>query len=339
MPLKTNTLGIHQSGLIIRSALQEALNDLRKKPHLLSFIFAGLIQDNLTQNEYGQLEVDRAKKWFLSTDIPVLYNTRQDAVKMPCISIRLMQSVESDVTLGDIHYETHEPYQPDFQEGLQLWPALTASFEASYAPSTGLVTVPNLIGDSFIIANGQMLVDQVANKAYSILSTIDHYNFYIEKNVSMDFSNVVIKGEKPAYVVSVESSTFEETVGIGCHVQGEPIYLVYLYSIVIGMLQMYKQSLIESRNFERTYLRAMDEERNEAFENELIYSRYITITGFVRNYWPKAITQKISSVTSQLKLGVIGSTLPPQDKKDTSNDPWILDADPLMVGYQLKDKK
>ena len=85
----TRIKGIHQSDVVIRSALEAAFADIRANPWLMDYIFASLPQDNLTWRTYGEKSVQEAKKWFLNTNIPILVTPTLNELRAPSITITL----------------------------------------------------------------------------------------------------------------------------------------------------------------------------------------------------------------------------------------------------------
>lgn len=319
-PSMTEALGIHQSDIIIRSAIVAAIADLRANPWLLDYVFASLPRDELTMKAYGENEVDQAKKWFMKTDIPVFMTPRIDEAKVPCISISLLESVESENTLGDVHYVPQEAND-------SKWPTLAGPFNPeTYNAATGIMKVSAEIGDAIVIAKGMVVLDRVG-RPYDILDILDRYTFAIKAGTVADFGNALLKSAKPSYVTQLESLAFRETYRVGCHAQGEPQFLTYLHSIVSFVLLRYKEALLEARGFERSTISSAQFELNEQWEKETVFSRSISITGFVRNYWPKAINPRIQGIEvlpdfEQTGLGA-GTTVP-----NDPNDPsWLVEQD------------
>lgn len=294
--------GIHQSDIIIRSAIILAIEDMRANPWLLDWVFTSLPRDTDTAQEYGFAEAERAKEWFLRTNIAVFLNTHVNDLKFPCVSISLQSSGESETQLGDVHYEPNE------LNG-SAWNPLTPKFTpTSYDVATGRMVVPDL---PLIIARKQLVVDKL-NNAYEILQVNDRNTFYITPGIIADFTGAVIKGQKPAYIAAIESVNYRETYLIGCHAQGEPVYLVYLHSIMVFILNRYKERYLERRGLERTILKSSDFAKNDALDPEFIYSRYIELSGNVRQYWPKDITERIQAVIPQLRVGEVAHILSPK---------------------------
>ena len=322
--MTTEVTGIHQSDVIIRSALIAAIADIRANPWLLDYVFASLPKDELTMRDYGEREVGAAKKWFQSTDIPVFMNTRIGDEKLPAITIGLEDSVEAETTLADVHYQVKE-------DNDRQWPALTEKFEpVSYSAATGIIVIPDAIAEGIVMAPGMVLLDSTG-KGHSIIETTDRQTAIIKAGTVANFSGTVLKGARPSYIAQLESVVMKETYSIGCHVAAEQTHLTYLHSIVVFILLRYKEALLEARGFERSQLQSTDFRRNEQMEMELAFSRHISITGYVRQIWPKSIDPKITGAVSQLMVSGSGK-LPSDTNPDDAA--WIGDQDALT--HKLK---
>lgn len=318
-PSMTNTLGIHQSDVIIRTAIVESIKDLRANPWLLDYVFSSLAKDEITSHQYGEQSIQRAKKWFQSTHIYVSMVPNLDEAKLPSISIKLLSSGEIESTLGDIHYDENEENDAD-------WPALTSAFTPTrYNASTGIMAIPTQISQSLILAPGMVIVDAVG-RSHEIQEILEDGTLLIEQGTVADFTNSVIKGQRPSSLTNLESVVYKETYQIGVHVSGEPERLHWLHSIVTFILLRYKQVLLEARGFERSVFSSSDFDRSDFSEAEFVYSRYISITGYVRQYWPKDINPKVTGVASQIK--VTGSENLPEET-DVDSVTWIGELDSI----------
>ncbi len=307
MELDTSTLGIFQADVILRSAIVSGLADVRANPWLLDYIFASLKYDTLTRKQYGEKEIDAAKAWFLSHDVPVFMNTRLDDAQFPCISISLSESQETENTLSDVHYDTQEDIDYD-------WPISIGPFTpVDYDPITGSVTMDEDDVTSNIFP-GMLLVDR-AGKSFEILTADTFNTFTIAAGAMGDFTDATIRPARSAYTVALESAVFKESYSVGVHVPAESVYLSYLHPVVIFILLRYRQSLLEARGFERSSVGSGEFRKDETFDNEVIYSRFVQVTGFVRQYWPKDLSRKID--------GTIALTPP----IDTGFDATELDED------------
>lgn len=319
-PRTTSTLGIHQSDVIVRTAIIAAIQDLRANPWKLDYVFASLPKDELTAKSYGEKDIAQAKKWFLATEIPVMMLPRIDHGKLPAISIKLLESSESEVTLGDVHYLEKEDAELD-------WPALSDPFTpTTYDQATGNMALPDSVLEHLIVVPGMKVVDYTG-QAHEILDILDDGRIQLAAGTVADFSNAVIKGSRPVANVTLESAWYKETYQVGVHVSGEPIFLTWLHSIATFILLHFKEDLLEARGFERSSFNSSDFDREEMSEGEFAYTRYITLTGNVRQYWPKRVQLKIQSF-QPLPLRVIGAeTLP--SPTDPNNQLWIGENDTL----------
>jgi hypothetical protein len=323
MDLPSEAVGIHQSDVVIRSAIMAGIADLRANPWLLDYAFASLAKDTLTQADYGQREIDNAKRWFLATRIPVFLSTRIDDAKFPCISISLMDSNEAETTLSDVHYQ---PTQDDDRE----WPALTPTFAPeSWNHSTGILVVPKDIGDGLVLAPGMQILD-ADGVAHQILDVLTDYSVKLTPGI-FRMDKLIIKGNAPAQIVNFESVRMKETYALGCHVQGEQIHLTYLHSILVFVLYRYKMALLEARGFERSTLSSSDFRRNEMFESEFTFSRHINITGYVTHTWPAEVASKVTETAIQIKIIGAGKVPPDTDLNEVL---WAGDQDVLLAGIR-----
>lgn len=319
MTVPSEITGVHQSDVIIRSAIISALDDLRANPWLLDHAFASLPKDTLTKPEYGQREVDRAKKWFMSTRIPVLMSHQINEPTLPCITISLIESAEAETTLSDTHYV---PAQDDSR----VWPDLSARFTPiSFYQASGYLTVPDAIGDALVLAPGMQIVDG-QGRSHEVLEIIDIYTVMIAENTNADFRNSVIRGQRPSGIMQIESVRMKEVYAVGTHAQAEQTHLTYLHTLLVFCLYRYKMRFLEARGFERSVVSSSDFRRNEAFENELVWSRHINISGYVSHVWPGDSTQKITNLDTIIRVDE-SRHLPPDT--DPDDHLWIGDEDSL----------
>ena len=296
MALRTSTLGICQSDVLIRGALIEGIKKLQAEENewLLDYVFVGLPQDSLTSDHYGQKESDEAKKWFRSTQIAVVLNVNIQEPKLPCITIGLDESSEDKNTLADIHYDTAE-------DSFRQWPTIaTITKPISYDVSTGyLVIDPDIVVDTPIFA-GQAIVTK-RGAQYPIQEMIDYHTLRLNTGIVADFTGAQIKSASPSCVMQLESAIFKESFTIGCHAPNKPVYALYLHSVIMFILLRYRQTLLEARGFECSVLSSRSLMPTDAFgEEQPVYSRYITISGQIRQYWPKWELRKVEGIETQM---------------------------------------
>lgn len=314
----TKVLGVFQADIIIRTGLISALADIRANPWLLDCVFASIAQDPISRKEYGEKSIQAAKDWFLKTNIPVLMAPVIDEFKLPCITITLADSNEvvSEMTLGDIHSVPHETDD-------RTWPALCVPFTpAEYIPETGIMTFVEEL--EIPVFPGQFIIDS-KGRSHEILEVHTSTEIKITPDTVADFRGSVIKSASPAWVTSIESASYRETYKIGIHVAAEPVFLTWLHSIVVLALHRYKEILFEARGFERSGFSSADFAYDPQGESELGFTRYITMTGYVRQYWPKAITGRIDGMLFSRLQVIDGGNIPLPESAATSL--WVGDDD------------
>lgn len=325
MALVTEAKGIFQADVLLRTAIIEAIRDIQSQPWLINYVFQTLVEDDLTNTVYGAKEVEQAKKWLSSTNFPVFMSYRNDEIKLPAISIALMESSEAEQTHGDIHYIPEESKDA-------VWPTVLGPLKGSkYDPNTGAITFPT--NTNIDDVNVGMVVIDRQNRQFPIVNLGDGQVF-IEMDALGDFNKVWVKDPNGGEAVTIESIFFRETYQIGCHVQSEAFYLTYLHSLLVFILAgRYKQALLEARGFERSTLASSQFTKNTTLGVENAYSRYINITGYVKQAWPKFFGPKISGPPEMLltfgKEGTSGPGINDQGKAQTADDPWGVDEDAL----------
>lgn len=303
-----------------------AFDDVRNNPWLLDYCFAWLAKDDLTKQEYGDKAVDEAKEWFLNTDIPVALGYRVDAVKVPMIAITIDDTSEGASTLGDIHYEPTEKVE---SKSLQLKtpPVLGPFTPKAYNSTTGIVTLPDDL-DTSTLFSGMILFDAQQTRGYEIAEVLDASTFTIAAGVKANFIKAVVTSASSLVVVSLESVEERESYRLDL-VLGEPKQLIWLYTIVKFCLYRYKQSLLEARGFDRSVVsnagvRLMPGKA----EAEIWFTRAFTLSGYVRQYWPKAVTNQLDGFVTFIKYE---SDLASPDaiKNDVIGQGWGMDRDPF----------
>lgn len=324
--VRTSTKGILQSDILIRTAIMEALDEVRKTPWLLDFVFSWMVSDELTRSQYGEKELDEAKRWFLNSEIIVTMSYRVDRPQLPCIAIELIDSVEDVATLGDVNLEG--PYEEidGTETVIQPQPVLGPFTPKSYNSSTGKITLPDNL-NTIQIFEGNIIFDIKTNKGYQIISIYDDSSFFINPGVNANFTKAYIAPLSSLYTVALESLSFRENYRLRCYVNTAPVHLTFLHSILLFQMLRKKEDLLEGRGFERSTINSGPIGAWEGEGNvELTWYRDITTTGYVRQYWPKKITPKLDGINFGIKIMDSGST-PPSIQDQVINQGWELEDD------------
>lgn len=284
---QSSAYGIFQGDIIIRTAVKAAIDDLRANPWALDYVFSSLDKDELTRATYGQKEMDRAKQWFLNNDIPVVNNLRVDNLRLPCVSISMQESTEVENTLADKNYDVDEVFA-------EYSPVLYGPFAAiGYDVTEGRLLMPAEVLNTIIPTEG-MIIEDSAGCSSSIIEAHGE-EVFIQPNLLLKTGKLWMKS-RFKQKVQLEAANFKESYVVGCHARGEPFECLYLHSIVLFALMRYRQKLLEERGFLRSSVSSTDVRVNDAFDAEIVYSRFITLSGFVRQFWPKQIVNPIENV-------------------------------------------
>jgi hypothetical protein len=315
--------GIFQSDVIIRSALIRALDDIRDNPWLLDFIFASLLHDEVTREEYGEKNLEEAKSWFLKTDVPVSMSYRHDQPVSPLIAVSLEDSSENGAnSLGDVHSTPTE--MVDASEIVVKNPTLTFT-PAAYEPATGTVTLPDGLTTEQVHV-GMVLVSTREGKDFPIREVVDAHSFRIEPGVRADFFRAQVAPPEHIYVVNLESVEERETYRIDVFVAGNPVHLLYLWAIVKFALYRYKQELLEARGFERSTVSSMSLRLLRGTSDaETLYARTFMVSGWVRQSWPKSVRPRVMGLSTQITFSDEANTS--TSPADQSTQGWDVESD------------
>lgn len=87
--------------LMIQKIIEIGIWDLQNNPDKMDYIFNTYNMDEFSV--YGQDYIEEIKKWFTSTDIPVIQSWSFNPERIPCISVHLSSEVEDidKAAMGD----------------------------------------------------------------------------------------------------------------------------------------------------------------------------------------------------------------------------------------------
>lgn len=328
--IRTATPGIFQSDILIRTAILEGLSDIRANPWKLDYVFSWLLNDDLTKTTYGDKELAEAKAWFLNADIPVVMAYHVDRPQLPCIGIELIESAESNATLGDVHYETSEDV---LATEVALKPNLVVGpfTPKAYDPTTGTVTMPDDL-DTSNVFTGMYIFDTVANLGYQIQEVTGDSTFTIDVNVKANFTKCYIASRDAFWIVPLSSILFRESYRLRCFVNGSPVQLSFLYSVLLFILFSRKEDLLEARGFENNTTSGSGFHGTQDPSNpEIVFIRDITVTGLVRHYWPGTPHQKIDGILIDPIKVIGGGTTPGGIADQVASQGWEMEDDQFQT--------
>lgn len=292
----TDVTGIFQGDIIIKTAVELGLEDIRKSPWIIEDIFGSLLENPLLKDKYGLKEISRAKEFILNNEIPIYIHHRLDKAEFPCITISIGESREDKdlATLGDTT-PFGEIYDPS-EVGRPI-AFLVPPFEPeSYDEDTGIVEVPEDIREFRYISEGMIVINPEDGVGHTVLEKLGDNKFKITPGSELTGSQLAVIPRYAIYKARRESARSQEVYNIGCHVEGDPSKLIFLYSIVKYSLFRYREALLEHENFQLSRLTSTDMIKNPAFDVENVYSRFITLQGQVEESWVKTPMRFIEAV-------------------------------------------
>ena len=321
--------GIFQGDIIIKTAIELAIDDMRKNPWVIEDVFRSLVENPILKWKYGLKEVARAKEFILNNKIPIYMRHRVDKQEFPCVTISVGASQEdkSLATLGD-QSTIVESYDPsDIGKSIKF---IIPSFDpVSYDPSTGIVEVPENIEEYQFISEGMIAVNPEDGQGFFIIEKAGVNGFRIAVNSVLTGSKLAIVPRYALYRARRERAISQESYNIGCHTEGDASTLIFLHSVVKYALYRYREGLFEHNNFQLSRLSSTDLVKNDAFNVENVYSRWITIAGQVEESCIKTPFRVIEGIgfkdndADGIQTGIkFCSKDVPDDLRD-ANEPWI----------------
>lgn len=288
--------GIFQGDLIIKTAIEMALEDIRKQEWIIEDIFSSLLENPILAKRYGMKEITRAKEFILNNNIPVYMHHRLDKMEYPCITISIGQSTEDKdlATLGDNSVAFEDYDAQDIGKPIKY---IVAPFKPlSYDESTGIVEMPADIDAYRYIGKGMLLINPKNGNAWVIDGKAGNNGIQISPGTKLPKADLAIIPQYHYYRARRERATSQEQYNIGCHVHGDPSLLIFLFSVVKYAIYRYREGLLEYNNFQLSRITCTDMIRNEAMAEENVFSRWITLSGQVEESWVKTPKRFIEGI-------------------------------------------
>lgn len=321
-------MSIFPGDTIIKTAIELALEDLRKNSWILDDIFSAFIENPYLKQKYGYSEIARAREFLLNNKIHTYLRHRIDGQEMPCVTISIGNANEADdlATLGDLHHEVVD-LTPDYI-GKPLSYIIPPFDIVSYDPDTGIVEMPET-PDYKYIAKDMVAVNITNGKGYIVKGKGGENGFVISTDLDLDVGQFAIIPRYQIYQARRERIWSKEVYNIGCHAHGDPSLTLFLYAIVKYALLRYREGLLEYQNFELSSLQVTDFIKNDAFNMENVYSRFIILQGQVEETWLKQPHRIIENVDiapvdddDNAGIQILSNEVTIVDSEEDENDVW-----------------
>ena len=333
--------GIFQGDIIIKTAIDLGIEDMRKNPWLIQYMLEDLTLSPYLVEKYGQAQIDACKEWFANNQIDVYMRPRDDKDRTPFISITMGHSNEKPdmKTQGDL-----SPYKKILFPntiGKPIPYVIKPFMPTDYNEITGALSIPSTV-DLSLVAPNMILVNPANGTGYAIQNIVAG-QLYIGANQEVNATELGIVPQFQYYEARIERSFFEEMYVIECHAHGDPQTVMWLWSIVKTSLLRYRQSLLEANGFAESVISSGPPGLNPEMSTEggeKVYTRAITITGQIQNTWIKAPHRIIENVNLKEKVecdGYVGgikilSNLNSPSFIDASEQLWTTVIDDQVSG-------
>lgn len=290
------------SQLIIESILRAGQTSVRRDPSLIPDVFSDLTQPYLAK-KYGQKEINKIQN-LMNKDIPIVHAFSPTTADIPCISIQLLSSREPEKEQALNDYIGSPSFPMD---ALQLaQEVIVANITAlSYDPLSGAIYLPDSV-DLTNVYVGSVFHD-VAGNDFSILGGIVDEDgmkqIVIDMNQTVELSGLtLIKSFVNTNDYTQRINVERETLLLGIHTK-DPLQTVYLYTLVKYFLEARKGDLID-RGFDIPNYESSDFTRNMDYEADMVFSRFITVTGRIENRWLSEKVIPIEQIELDLEVPI-----------------------------------
>lgn len=312
--------------ILVKTAIEAGINDLRKNQWILPDILSWLAEDKMTAAEYGWKEIKAFTEFFNTNKLPVYLDFRTDSPELPCITVATIPRTEllNRTTLGDegMLEDIEEPKQ-GVKRPVYVYPPFTLK---AYDRSEGIVTMPDNLDTRFIVA-GQFLVSARSGKAYQITECIDGARFRIASGISDDLTNAYIVPQVSAWNLQKELTFISEQVVIGVHAQGNPVHNQWMHDLTWYILLRCKEVYLENRGFELSTISSEPVYLNPNFkETDKVFSRNVTLSGQLEVSFIKYQAPKLQDVRGRILI-IDGPKTPAAYQEQVDKQAWAMEHD------------
>jgi hypothetical protein len=296
--------GIFQGDILIKTAIELGIEDMKKNPWLIQHMMSDLVNINYISDKYGQANIDACKEWFRNAQIDVYMRGRDDKDRLPCVTIQMGSSNEKPEMKTMADQSTERAMLTPAQIGKPIPYIVKPFVPEGYDPTTGILEVSENI-DISTVSTGMILVNP-ANGQGIVIQDTGMQTIQLEPGIEFDATQVGVVPQYQFYTAVIEHSFFEETYTIGCHAHGDPQNTLFLWSIVKYSILRYRESLLEANGFAESSVSSTPPDFDDSYTTpggEKAWVRYMNLTGQIENTWVKSPRRTIEAVALREKTG------------------------------------
>ena len=323
-------MALFQGDFVIKTAIELAIEDIIKNTWLIDDIFSDFVDNPILKIKYGQKEIERAREWFLNNKINFYMKHRIDGEEFPAITISMGNSDEDKelATLGDNSVDIENLDPSDIGKPIQF---IVKPFQVvNYDEDTGVIEVPENTEGFQYVREGMVAVDPETGNGYIIEGLSEDNGFKIAVGSTLDVDTLAIIPQYQLYRARRERIISQEQYNIGCHTHGDPSTLLFLFYIVKYALLRYREGLFEYNNFQLGNIHCTDMIKNDAFQSDNVYSRFIVLSGQAEESWIKSPFRVIEALEfiekgeamDDIGIKIISNKNTIEDSEESENDLW-----------------
>jgi hypothetical protein len=287
-------MGALPTDILIRTALEAAIQDMRRNAYLLNDCFGGLANDLVSKAEYGPKEPAKALEFITKNNIPVFLPFRPDGITVPCVLINQIAASEASnrASLAD------DGEDNSFDPVLAGRPVhrILPEMNPTYDITNGQLTIPT-DHNTYQIAPGMFLVTATGNK-YQIQSTIDDQTIQLQTGITEDLRNSYVTPAPNNWLAHREQLFFTESWSITV-IGAEPVQAGWLRQFISYCLGRYREAYLEGRGF------AISSFQSGPVVTSSVpncYEAKFTLSGDVEQSWIKYVAPKFTRVEGGIKI-------------------------------------
>jgi len=297
-------MAIFQADLILYSALNVALADMRRNTFVLDEAYGCVTQDPFLKDAYGQKEVERLKAT-LKKELHIFMGHRPvDMMKFPCYVIKIGGGQEDAAkdALGD-------SFQSEIVDATTLGGAFNETPNISgpitpinYDQLSGQLTFDEATNlDILNVYEGHYVYDSINNNYYDIKLVTSSATLLIEAGSLPNLTNMYITRKKNSIGHTKRSIWAYETHTIDIYAT-DATEVIYMWTILMYLLGRYKKQLLDARGFSVSTLGYSEIYKvNEEDPNNL-FGRSVTIKGRVEHTWIESSAPVLEGLGFDLKI-------------------------------------
>jgi hypothetical protein len=278
-------VGVIIPDLIVESIIRDGLENIKNDLTIIDDIFSEL-NENYTLRKYGAAEIAKIKTFFTQKgkSIAVVHSFHEAAAKNPAYSIQMGMDNEKvdESLLQDFVADTQEDLNATELQDLVKADNIVPD---SYDEISGILRLPDSVDLSTAYPN-HIYVDGVGTEhtIKGISEATGDKFLSFEPGSEVDISDF---GQIKSFITVKQYEDAQVTdmvkILIGVHSK-EALLTKYLYAILKYILLSRKQDMIK-RCFDKTTLSGSDFTRDMKYQGDMVYTRFLTITGTVEDSW------------------------------------------------------